>query len=264
MRWWISHAVRKGLQSVPDLRVQKKGGKKCDSVFDRLPPHTDASQNGCQADAMHFRRRETIFRLQGQGTLRALTHPMGLKCVINASSQVKRCSCGCDSEYYGVCVDHFSNYIMLKPFKRKVQGPVADWFQACIDEINGLPSAYKEPVARGYSTLHYNQAEYAEIIDNMPSIFDPDEPQFNHAVSAVQTVCSLPAQSQRNSNVVQDNGGEFVNSSVERVLFANGVDHKTCRPYHPQTEGKVERQVQASKYRAVGFVADFANLALEP
>ena len=44
--------------------------------------------------------------------------------------------------------------------------------------------------------------------------------------------------------IPQDNGGEFVNWSVQGVIAANGCRHIRCRPYNPCAEGKVERQVQ--------------------
>ena len=41
--------------------------------------------------------------------------------------------------------------------------------------------------------------------------------------------------------VVSDNGPEFVNRDIEKYFKQNGITHKVTTPYHPASNGKVER-----------------------
>ena len=41
--------------------------------------------------------------------------------------------------------------------------------------------------------------------------------------------------------IVSDNGGEFTSKKFEAWLREHGINHKLTSPYHPQTNGKVER-----------------------
>jgi hypothetical protein len=43
--------------------------------------------------------------------------------------------------------------------------------------------------------------------------------------------------------LISDNGGEFVNNVLGKLLGAIGVQHRTISSYHPQANGKVERSI---------------------
>ena len=47
--------------------------------------------------------------------------------------------------------------------------------------------------------------------------------------------------------VVSDNGSSFVSSEFKSFLQKNGIKHITSAPYHPSTNGLVERAVQTFK-----------------
>ena len=47
--------------------------------------------------------------------------------------------------------------------------------------------------------------------------------------------------------VVSDNGSNFVSSEFKSFLQKNGIKHITSAPYHPSTNGLVERAVQTFK-----------------
>ena len=47
--------------------------------------------------------------------------------------------------------------------------------------------------------------------------------------------------------VVSDNGSDFVRSEFKSFLQKNGIKHITSAPYHPSTNGLVERAVETFK-----------------
>ncbi len=47
--------------------------------------------------------------------------------------------------------------------------------------------------------------------------------------------------------LVTDNGLQFVSEEISRFLLSTGVEHKYSAPYHPQSNGEVERSVQTFK-----------------
>lgn len=47
--------------------------------------------------------------------------------------------------------------------------------------------------------------------------------------------------------IVSDNGTQFRSSEFEEFLKSNGIQHKFCAPYHPASNGQVERYVQTIK-----------------
>ena len=46
---------------------------------------------------------------------------------------------------------------------------------------------------------------------------------------------------------MSDNGSNFVSSEFKSFLQKNGIKHITSAPYHPSTNGLVERAVQTFK-----------------
>ena len=47
--------------------------------------------------------------------------------------------------------------------------------------------------------------------------------------------------------VVSDNGPQFASSEFSLFLKSNGVKHIRCAPYHPSSNGAVERFIQTFK-----------------
>jgi putative transposase len=47
--------------------------------------------------------------------------------------------------------------------------------------------------------------------------------------------------------LLSDNGPCFISSSLRMYLKENKMDHTRCRPYHPQTQGKIERYHRSMK-----------------
>jgi transposase InsO family protein len=45
----------------------------------------------------------------------------------------------------------------------------------------------------------------------------------------------------RFNEVISDNGKEFCNKDVDQIIEEHGGKHITTRPYHPQSNGCVER-----------------------
>lgn len=49
--------------------------------------------------------------------------------------------------------------------------------------------------------------------------------------------------------LLSDNGPSYVSAELAEYLDANGMDHTRGAPYHPQTQGKIERWHQTLKNR---------------
>mgnify|MGYP003976579557 CR=1 FL=1 len=91
------------------------------------------------------------------------------------------CSCGCKSEYYGVCVDHFSGFLQLKPFAKKEQGPVAVWFQEAISMVNDMDSAYPHAVRKSSEMMvDISQENKDEFLNKVVG--------YKHSVAACNSV----------------------------------------------------------------------------
>ena len=50
------------------------------------------------------------------------------------------------------------------------------------------------------------------------------------------------------TQIVSDNGPQFVSQEFEHFLKMNGVQHIKSAPYHPSTNGLAERFVQTMKH----------------
>ena len=51
----------------------------------------------------------------------------------------------------------------------------------------------------------------------------------------------------RRPRLLSDNGPCFISSSLRMYLKDNKIDHTRCQPYHPQTQGKIERYHRSMK-----------------
>ncbi|XP_054287952.1 uncharacterized protein K02A2.6-like [Macrosteles quadrilineatus] len=65
--------------------------------------------------------------------------------------------------------------------------------------------------------------------------------------------------------LVSDNGRQFVSLEFEKFLKSNGIRHKRSAPYHPATNGQVERYVQDLKdtIRAMHFEEGSIEIKLQ-
>jgi putative transposase len=51
----------------------------------------------------------------------------------------------------------------------------------------------------------------------------------------------------RRPRLLSDNGPCFISASLRMYLKDNRIDHTRCQPYHPQTQGKIERYHRSMK-----------------
>ena len=65
--------------------------------------------------------------------------------------------------------------------------------------------------------------------------------------------------------LVSDNGGQFTSYEFQQFLKSNGIRHKQSAPYHPATNGQVERYVQDMKQsiRAMQFERGSVEIKLQ-
>ena len=64
------------------------------------------------------------------------------------------------------------------------------------------------------------------------------------ASRTVEELRKLFAQHGLPEELVSDNGPQFIASEFEEFMRSNGVKHTKCAPYHPASNGQVERLVQ--------------------
>ena len=67
------------------------------------------------------------------------------------------------------------------------------------------------------------------------------------ASRTVEELRKLFAQHGLPEELVSDNGPQFIASEFEQFMHSNGVKHTKCAPYHPASNGQVERVVQILK-----------------
>ena len=80
------------------------------------------------------------------------------------------------------------------------------------------------------------------------------------AEATVSTLRSLFARTGLPDQIVSDNGPQFTSEAFRKFTSANGVKHAMGAPYHPSTNGQVERLVQSFKK---GVKADKSGRTLQ-
>ncbi|GBP12335.1 Retrovirus-related Pol polyprotein from transposon TNT 1-94 [Eumeta japonica] len=55
-------------------------------------------------------------------------------------------------------------------------------------------------------------------------------------------VANAKSQGHTIKTILSDNGGEFINENVKKILKANGINHRVTAPYTPQQNGNAERE----------------------
>jgi transposase InsO family protein len=95
----------------------------------------------------------------------------------------------------------------------------------------------------------------------------PDESGRTAALFLVRALRWFREQGFTTQRVLTDNGNPYRSKSWRRVCRLTGVRHRFTRPYHPQTNGKVERWIRSvlseSLYLEVFNSADQRRLALQ-
>jgi putative transposase len=51
----------------------------------------------------------------------------------------------------------------------------------------------------------------------------------------------------QHTRLLSDNGPCYISKSLQDYLIANGMDHTRGRPFHPMTQGKIERYHRSLK-----------------
>jgi len=86
-----------------------------------------------------------------------------------------------------------------------------------------------------------------------------------NSTTAVRTIAALRnmfAHYGIPEQLVSDNGPHFISEEMHQFLATNGVKHIRSAPYHPSTNGAVERLVQTVKHALKsGHQADSGNFS---
>ncbi len=54
-------------------------------------------------------------------------------------------------------------------------------------------------------------------------------------------------------SILTDNGAQFVSNDFKHFLKSYSIDHRRCRPYHPNTNGKIERFFKSLKHELLNY-----------
>ena len=135
----------------------------------------------------------------------------------------------------------------------KIIEDVAKSCVACTSVKTGPPTAPMHPwkwPAKPWQRIHIDFAgpflgkSFMLIVDSHSKW-----PEMT-ATSASSTLCKLRqvfASYGLPQQVVMDNGPQFVSQEFAAFMKSNGIKHTRCAPYHPASNGAVERLVQTFK-----------------
>ena len=84
------------------------------------------------------------------------------------------------------------------------------------------------------------------------------------ASRTVEELKKLFAQHGLREELVSDNGSQFIASELEEFMRSNGVKHTKCAPYHPASNGQVERVVQILKTVLHKHTLDKSGVSQKP
>ena len=128
--------------------------------------------------------------------------------------------------------------------------------QDCQSVKNSPPAAPVHPwvwPSRPWERIHidfagpFQQKSYFLVMDahsKWPEIFEMTSTTTDKTVAILRSLFShygLPRQ------IVSDNGAQFTSSEFAEFIQSNGIKHTCTAPYHPASNGAVERLVQSFK-----------------
>ena len=83
---------------------------------------------------------------------------------------------------------------------------------------------------------------YLVVVDSFSKWFEVVPMKSTTASRTVEELRKLFAQHGLPEELVSDNGPQFIASEFEVFMRSNGVKHTKCAPYHPASNGQVERE----------------------
>ena len=93
----------------------------------------------------------------------------------------------------------------------------------------------------------FRNMNYLVVVDSFSKWFEVVPMKSTTASRTVEELRELFAQHGLPEELVSDNGPQFIASEFEMFMRSNGVKHTKCAPYHPASNGQVERVVQILK-----------------
>ena len=93
----------------------------------------------------------------------------------------------------------------------------------------------------------FGNMNYLVVVDSFSKWFEVVPMKSTTASRTVEELRKLFAQHGLPEELVSDNGPQFIASEFEEFMRSNGVKHTKCAPYHPASNGQVERVVQILK-----------------
>ena len=93
----------------------------------------------------------------------------------------------------------------------------------------------------------FRNMNYLVVVDSFSKWFEVVPMKSTTASRTVEELRKLFAQHGLPEELVSDNGPQFIASEFEVFMRSNGVKHTKCAPYHPASNGQVERVVQILK-----------------
>ena len=93
----------------------------------------------------------------------------------------------------------------------------------------------------------FRNMNYLVVVDSFSKWFEVVPMKSATASRTVEELRKLFAQHGLPEELVSDNGPQFIASEFEEFMRSNGVKHTKCAPYHPASNGHVERVVHIPK-----------------
>ena len=147
------------------------------------------------------------------------------------------------------------SFVWWPGLKDDIQNKVQSCTQCQINQRSPAPQPLHpwEWPEHPWSRLHIDYAGPIRnryllvVIDSFSKWLDVAVVPLANSTNTIQSLRNIFSTHGLPQVIVSDNGAPFVSTEFKEFLFKNGIRHTTTPPYHPKSNGQVERAVQTVK-----------------